>query len=321
MYNFELTQKPNLLIMKKIQLLLAIVTMANISSIAQMSIVPEQRVTMEGQKWGYKDGITGAKITKALYDVAYEFKDNFAIAKKGTKLGYINTKGKEITQFKFDKAEDFVNGFAKVQIGEAMGFIDTTGKEITEIKFIRLRNFQEGFATASLEDIGRTGFIDRTGKMSSRFNYDNAGSYNEGLAWIELKGKVGFLNKNGDEVIKPKYDLVTDFKKGFAIVSKKQLYGCVDKNGKEFVAVEYPKLNRFGPDSALVQVTNKEGKTGIYNRIGKALIPEYFVKITEFQNLGGQLLAAVHRVQGEVFFYINEKAQCVEFDAKVCPEE
>ncbi|MFN0048665.1 MAG: WG repeat-containing protein, partial [Cytophagales bacterium] len=222
---------------------------------------------------------------------------------------------------KYDKAEDFVNGFAKVQIGEALGFIDSTGKEITEVKFIRLRNFQEGFATASLEDIGRTGFIDKNGKSSSRFYFDNAGSYNEGLAWVELKGKVGFLNKNGDEVIKPKYDFVTDFLKSYAIVSKKQLYGCVDKNGKEFVPIEYPKVKRYSPDSSLVLVMNKMGKYGIYNRVGKALIPEYFVKITDFQNYGGQLLAEVSRVQGEVFFYINEKAQCVEFDAKVCPEE
>ncbi|MFN0048141.1 MAG: WG repeat-containing protein, partial [Cytophagales bacterium] len=126
--------------MKKIMLLLASVPLVYTLILAQ-NIVSEQRVTMEGQKWGYKNAITGEKVTKALYDQAYDFKGNIAIAKKGTKLGYINSKGKEITPFKYDKAEDFVNGFAKVQIGEALGFIDSTGKEITEVKFIRLRNF------------------------------------------------------------------------------------------------------------------------------------------------------------------------------------
>lgn len=301
--------------------LLSLFTLITILNAHSQDIVAEKRMTMEGEKWGYKNSITGEKVTKALYEVAYDFKNGFAVAKKGGKLGYVNRFGKEITPFKYDKAEDYVNGFAKVQIADKMGFVDTTGKEITEIKYIRLRNFQEGFATASSEEFGRTGFIDRTGRPSSRFYFDNAGSYSEGMVWVELRGKVGFLNKNGDEVIKPKYDYVTDFKKSFAIVAKKQSFGCVDKNGREFIPLEYPHVERYGPDSALVLVQNKSGKFGIYNRQGKALIPEFFLKIGDYQSYNGQLLAPVYRIAGEVFFYINEKAQCVEFDGKVCPEE
>lgn len=290
-------------------------------ALAAQDIVPDKRMTMEGEKWGYRNSITGEKITKAVYDEAYPFKTGFAIAKKSGKLGYVNAHGKEITPFKYDKAEDFINGFAKVQVADKLGMIDTTGKEIVEVKYMRLRNFQEGYATASLEDLGRTGFIDTKGRMSSRFYYDNAGSFSEGLVWVELRGKVGFMNKAGVEVIKPKYDFVTDFKKGYAIVMKKNLAGCVDKNGNEFIPVQYPELHRFGPDSSLILVKNQQNKFGVYTKEGKVKIPEYFFRITDFQNIGGMLLAAVYRVPGEVFFYLNTDGECYEWDGKVCPEE
>lgn len=305
----------------KISTILIILSAFQIA-LSQTSIVPDQRMTMEGLKWGYKNAATGEKVTKAIYDAAYEFKNsNIAIAKKGDKLGYVNIQGKEITPFKYEKAEDFVNGFAKVQIGNLLGFIDSTGKEITEIKFVRLRNFQEGYATASLEEEGRTGFIDSKGRMFSRFNYDNAGSYNEGYAWVELRGKVGFLNKLGDEVIKPQYDLVTDYKNGVSIVAKKLSFGLLDKMGREVIAINYNSIKRYAPDSSLFLVQNKQGKYGVYNKSGKVLIPEYFAKIDQFQNYNGKFLAPVYRVPGEIFIYIDETGKCFEFDGKVCPEE
>ncbi|MDX2195307.1 MAG: WG repeat-containing protein [Cytophagales bacterium] len=294
---------------------------ASLSCTYAQDLIPDERMTMEGKKWGYKNRYTGEKVTKAIYDVAYEFKGNFAIVKKGDKLAYINSKGKEITPFKYDKAEDFINGFAKVQVLDKLGFIDSTGKELTDIKFMRLNNFKEGFATASLDDLGRTGFIDSKGKMSSRFYFDNAGSYNEGMVWVELRGKVGFLNKMGDEIIKPNYDWGTDFVKGYAIVMKKNKYGCVDRMGKEFIPLNYNLIKRYGPDSAYIITLNKDLKYGIYGNNGKPLLPELFAKISDYQNYGGKLYAAVYRTVDEIFFYIDDKVKCVEFDGKVCPEE
>jgi hypothetical protein len=172
-----------------------------------------------------------------------------------------------------------------------------------------------------LEEEGRTGFIDTKGRMSSRHNYDNAGSYNEGMAWVELRGKVGFINNQGQEVVKPQYDYVSDFYKGVSIVIKKQNWGALDKTPKEIIPTVYAKVKRYSPDSTLLLVQNKQGKFGIYNYQGKQVLPEYFTKIGDYQNYNGQFLAPVFRLSNEVFFYIDEKGKCVEFDNKPCPEE
>lgn len=50
------------------------------------------------------------------------------------------------------------------------------------------------------------------------------------------------------------------------------------------------------------------------------MVPELYVKIGDFTNIGGVVVSPVYKNKSDVFFYIDTKGQCIEFDGKACPE-
>ena len=64
--------------------------------------------------------------------------------------------------------------------------------------------------------------------------YDDAWSFFEGFAKVELDGKYGFVNKQGEEVVPCKYDDVGFFSGGFAKVHLDGKWGKVNTRGEEF---------------------------------------------------------------------------------------
>ncbi len=48
---------------------------------------------------------------------------------------------------------------------------------------------------------GKCGFIDTTGSTVIPLEYDNARSFNEGLAAVKKNGKWGFIDKSGNMLV------------------------------------------------------------------------------------------------------------------------
>ncbi len=95
--------------------------------------------------------------------------------------------------------------------------------------------FSEGLAPVKVG--GKWGFIDKTGKQIIPCLYDYAwllslnSSFNEGLASVYVGGKWGFINKTGEQIIPCLYDYADSFSEGLASVYVGGKWGFVDKYG------------------------------------------------------------------------------------------
>ena len=60
-------------------------------------------------------------------------------------------------------------------------------------------------------DDGKWGFVDKTGEEVIPLIYDDAWSFNEGLARVQKDDKWGFVDSNSSVVVDYKYEKVTEF--------------------------------------------------------------------------------------------------------------
>ena len=111
------------------------------------------------------------------------------------------------------------------------GFIDKSGNEVVPCKYDDASSFSEGLAFVELD--GKYGFIDKSGNEVVPCTYDQAYSFSEGLAHVKLDGKWGFIDKSGNEVVPCKYDHANRFSEGLAFVELDGRYFYIDKNGNE----------------------------------------------------------------------------------------
>lgn len=91
----------------------------------------------------------------------------------------------------------------------------------------------------SMDLNGKYGYRDSRGHFVIRPRYDNALSFREGVAMVEMGGKWGFVNQFGRTVAKCIYDEVRDFNFGYALVCKKGKWGAIDIKGKEIVPCQF----------------------------------------------------------------------------------
>jgi len=188
------------------------------------------------------------------------------------KSGFINNKGEMELSYNFNRSLGFSNGLAAVQSNDEEGyyFIDKKGKRLTEMNWMDYRGTMEEFTGkyASLitlvggcvvidnkgneiipfsfreclpiccEDVfiikEDEGYIikDSSNKTVCSLNYDDVGTFSDGLIEVGKKGKYGYMNKNGEEVIPLVYDACGPFSEGLAAVVKDGLYGIIDKKGE-----------------------------------------------------------------------------------------
>ena len=79
------------------------------------------------------------------------------------------------------------------------------------------------------------GYIDRNGAMVIEPQFDNAGCFSEGLAYVEVGEKYGYIDKKGKIAVKPQFDFAWDFSEGLAGVKLGEKSGYIDKSGKYVV--------------------------------------------------------------------------------------
>ena len=171
---------------------------------------------------------------------------------KTNKCGFINKKGEYVIKPEFDEVDEFSEGLARVKVDGKYGYIDYNGKMVVEPSFVLAKQyFSNGLAGVYIDTVEwqqwkdgkhlcyakKVGFIDKTGRYVIKPQYDNAGNFRHGLAWIEIGGKCGFIDKAGNMVVEPQFDWRPEYKNGFYIVYKHRYsfnyyYGVVDTTGK-----------------------------------------------------------------------------------------
>lgn len=193
------------------------------------------------------------------------------------KQGFMDTTGSLVIPFCFDDTRPFSNGLAWVQVKDSSdrqryGYINQEGvfvipPELKYTQFLSNRlNFSENRLPLRQEIDGKIGYVDKRGEFVIEPQFDEAESFDEGLAEVCWKlenrssSKCGYINLLGDIVIEPQFRYAHSFQEGTAIVYplNRDAIGVIDKQGNYLVEPNLDAINdgylayglTYGPETA-----------------------------------------------------------------------
>ena len=144
------------------------------------------------------------------------------------KWGYLDKNGKMVIPFIYEEAGNFSEGLAAVHqfsgymntvLGRTRtskcGYINKEGKVIIPFQFketfgIDMCEFHDGLAVQGISSNNRFalvfGYIDKKGNWVIRPKFDDAKTFDKGIAEVVINEKYGYINKKGEQIIPCKYD-------------------------------------------------------------------------------------------------------------------
>ncbi len=215
-------------------------------------------------KWGYCDR-RGKIVIPSQFEKAYDFSDGLAMVHKGGKVCYINQQGEVVCQ----PPEGFAASSAF--FSEGLAVFDDGGRRS-----------------------GRSGYFDREGRIVISPQYDDARSFSEGMALVNIGavpddgpvggcvgGRWGFIDKTGRQVVRPKFAWADSFSEGLAVVRIQRGYAYIDKTGSTVFTIERESKNgwieaagRFSEGLARVGIGTPDSavRWGFVDKTGKFVI-------------------------------------------------
>lgn len=212
-----------------------------------------------------------------VFDDAQPFNNELAIIKLNGKYGCVNKEGHEIVPAIYDSI--YLTRFDSFQttIKAKKGLINNAGKVLIQPKYDLYTDFNNLFekdlVSVSINDKNgrKHGIVSRhSGEEVIKPIYDNAFSFQDGLAAIKINNKYGYINLDQEVVIAPKYDYAWNFDDGLAKVKTDELgYGFINMEGEVIIPLQYDELSIFREGLARV-VKNK--KVGFIDKQGNEVI-------------------------------------------------
>jgi hypothetical protein len=189
------------------------------------------------------------------------FSGGRAAVRKGARYGFIDRTGKLAVAARWLTAEDFSEGRAFVCDEKGCGFVDPDGKFALVPDAMGGTSFRNGMATIYLAmamSHKRTAFIDAGGTVVPG-QYEDSGSFSEGLAPVRFRGKWGYVDRAGKPVIPNLYDDAGDFSEGLAAVTVEVTGRCgyLDRTGKLVVPARFASCRPFSGGLARVDLAEQ----------------------------------------------------------------
>lgn len=91
-------------------------------------------------------------------------------------------------------------------------------KQYKKIDNTRLREFSNGVTALDFTDDTGSIIIDIKGNIVAKTDYDEIGSFSDGIAICKKDGKYGYVDSTGIEILKPVYEWVTNIDNGVGFV-------------------------------------------------------------------------------------------------------
>ncbi|MDR1915373.1 MAG: WG repeat-containing protein [Synergistaceae bacterium] len=238
----------------------------------------------EGRIWAQeeKDG------PWILFDV------NGTIIKSGVNAEAISKYEDSLAYFRTDAFHD---GFFDLS-GDVVSSFDRSGSN-EQYSF-----FSDGLL-ATLGGNGLYGFTDMLGNWVISPDYEEVGSFNEGLC-VVTKGRVdGYINRSGDVVIDLKFKNALPFTYGMAVVDMDP-GGCgvINKEGEWIAEPVYEASGRPGEGFLALQ---KDGKMGFIDSSGNIAIDFKFLGIQP----GGEIINDYCFSEGLATVFDEERGRLV----------
>lgn len=148
-------------------------------------------------KWGFIDKQGSFKI-KPQYSKVSGFNEGLAVAcVKVNSCGYINNLDQFIIEPVYELAHPFKEGLAGVKQDKNRGYINKKGNWVIKSnnEYDIISEFSEGLAlvVSDFGDFSLYGYINKEGNWVIEPILQNAGSFHNGYADIEINGKYGYI--------------------------------------------------------------------------------------------------------------------------------
>ncbi|MFW9336442.1 WG repeat-containing protein [Paenibacillus polymyxa] len=189
------------------------------------------------------------------------------------------------------------------------GYIDTKGNLTIPFQYEEAGTFSEGIAYVKAPGSSNVKLIDRAGKTISSVNNKYASDYifknHLALVYAPKGNKIGYINTSGNLVVPLKYTFGRGFSEGLAVIQS-------DKGLYGYVDAKgtevIPTQYKRALDfsEGLAAVQNDKGKWGFIDKRGKAIIPFKYTGADGFS----EGLASVNNERGMVG-YINKTGALV----------
>jgi len=158
------------------------------------------------------------------------------------RIGFLDTMGRVFLNPMVDDAGIFSENLAVFYQTELAGYMNKDGQPVINPKWDIGYPFSEGMARVVIQTTldpatynkvgGISGFIDKIGNEVVLPQFEDAGDFHSGMAWVKVNGKYGFIDKTGKQIIPSTYDAVKDFYNGLAWVKSGNSYMYIDTKGK-----------------------------------------------------------------------------------------
>lgn len=185
----------------------------------------------------------------------------------------------------FDAAMPFSEGLAAVRVGDSWGYIDFTGAMKITPRFENAYKFTEGKALVSVSAPGGVKyiFIDQKGVPIGDGHYDEAQSFSEGFAAVQLSGKWLYIDGSGKEAFAGAvFESAEPFTEDLAHVALGNRHGFIDEKGHLSIGAQFRSAKPFSDGLAPVQTD--EGLWGYIDHQGLFRISPQFDSAGEFSS-------------------------------------
>ncbi len=223
----------------------------------------------DGQ-YGFMD-VNGQPQITASYKYASEFANGLAAVITDKKVGYMNKDGVVIIDYQFDDAQDFNQGRAVVQQNGKFGLINTTGAYVLPPKFKDIGSFAQGVFYAEDEEGFKYYSLD--GELAFDEVFDQAFTFEDGLARVNQGDVVGFIRRDGTFKIKTAEGDLRRYNDSLFVWELQDSMNLVDTEMNPYFDNFYRKIGTLHENRTIVE---KEGKYGYINRAAALVIPLKF---------------------------------------------
>jgi hypothetical protein len=134
--------------------------------------------------------------------------------------------------------------------------------------------------------------------------FEEVGSFVDGLAAVKVQGKYGYIDKAGKTVIKPQYDFANRFSEGLARVRLGDKFGYVDRTGRMAIPPQFLEAYAFSEGLAWVDLGDR---LGAIDRSGKVIF-------TSPSGLPGQFQNGVAHFKNKQSCYIDRTGKMIWVD-------
>lgn len=203
------------------------------------------------------------------------------------RVGLISDRGTIVLPPVFESITEVSNGFALVsRTGGKFQFINLDDGAELPGTWDNAGSFSEGLAPVQLR--GKWSYIDQKGTIKFQLKFDHADLFKEGLAPIQLGGKFGYIDRTGTIVIVPQFDDAKPFESGLASIQIGPKYGYIDHSGKPIGGMLYDDARKFSEGLAAIGEFGKhrfaDEKLGFINSAGTRVVSPRFRRVGQFEN-------------------------------------